>query len=165
MGAGLRGRPRKPTKLRLLEGNRGKRALPKDEPQPEACEPKLPATVKRDPVALAEWQRIASLTLLKHAAVLTLADGPMLEATSRAYSEYESADAALRGYGSETYSSITQGGGVIHRPYPEVAIRADAWRRWVAGLTHFGLSPATRGKVKTVGGDSGHGDEAEAFFK
>lgn len=30
----MRGRPRKPTALRILEGNRGKRPLPKDEPVP-----------------------------------------------------------------------------------------------------------------------------------
>ena len=28
--------------------------------------------------------------------------------------------------------------------------RADAWRRYVAGLAHFGLSPSSRGKVQVA---------------
>jgi len=162
-GGGLRGRPRKPTKLRLLEGNRGKRPLPKNEPDPESGEPDLPHAVRRNPVALGEWKRLASLAQMKRARVLTLADGPMLEATARAYAEYESAASFVEENG-ETYECPTKGGGIMIRKYPQVEIAADAWRRYVTGLTHFGLSPMTRGKVERIGDDEDNRDPAEGHF-
>jgi P27 family predicted phage terminase small subunit len=116
-------------------------------------------------VASAEWNRLVELTTLKHAQVLTIADGPMLEATSRAYAEYEAADKVIRDHGGGlTYESMTQGGGLMRRPLPEVAIRADGWRRWTAGLTHFGLSPATRGKVKRTDGEGEGKNPAASYF-
>jgi P27 family predicted phage terminase small subunit len=125
----------------------------------------MPPAVARDAVAVAEWVRLTELTQLKNAKVLTLADGPMLEATARAYAEYEAADLAIRADGGAlTYTSTVKGGGIISRPKPEAAIRSDAWKRWVAGLTHFGLTPATRGKVERVDDEPEQRDPAEDHF-
>ena len=41
----------------------------------------------------------------------------------------------------------------MHRPYPQVAIASDAWRRSMTMLTQFGLTPASRSKVSALGGD------------
>ena len=163
---GLRGRPLKPTAMHIVRGTKGtpgRRPLPPDEPKPQQGDPTKPETVKRDPVAGREWDRLVANTTLKHARVLTVQDGQMLEATARAYSEYEAADIALREHGGLTYESTTPSGGVIVRPRPEVTIRADAWRRWVSGLTHFGLSPATRPKVKAAK-DGESDDPAAEYF-
>ena len=51
-----RGRPPKPTALKILEGNRGKRALNTDEPKPKSGAPKCPSFLS--PEAKKEWRRI-----------------------------------------------------------------------------------------------------------
>ncbi len=51
-----RGRKPDPTKLKLLKGNPGKRAI-KNEPEPEVCIPDPPDHL--DDVAVGEWNRIA----------------------------------------------------------------------------------------------------------
>jgi phage terminase small subunit len=67
----MRGRPSKPTALKVLEGNPGKRPLPKAEVKPEiGAEPPPWLTA---PLARAEWERIAP-RLLK-LGLLTEIDG------------------------------------------------------------------------------------------
>ena len=44
------------------------------------------------------------------------------------------------------YRSETESGALV-RQHPALAVGAEAWRRWVMALAHFGLSPATRSKV------------------
>jgi len=55
----MRGRKPKPTKQKEAEGNPGKRRLNEDEPRFDATMPEPPEPVKNDPVALAEWERVA----------------------------------------------------------------------------------------------------------
>lgn len=142
---GLGGRPRKPTSLRIIDGNRGKRALPKKEPRPARGKPELPAHVKSDRFAAEEWRRLVELGSAPEFAVLTRADGPILEATVLAYSVFRVASLALaKGL---TYKCKTASGATMVRTHPEVAIASEAWRRYLTGLSHLGLSPATRGKV------------------
>ena len=55
----MRGRKPKPSKLKLIEGNRGKRPLPKKEPKPPISE-KCPLTPRwLCPEAKKEWKRLA----------------------------------------------------------------------------------------------------------
>jgi P27 family predicted phage terminase small subunit len=159
---GLSGRRPTPTTLKLVKGNPGRRALNKSEPKPRNGNPKKPDHLELLDFASTEWDRISKLTSLKHARVLTVADGPILEATCMAYARWRAAELAITEEGL-TYETTNQGGGVMIRKRPEVEIAADAWRRYVAGLTHFGLSPATRAKVQTVDEDEAK-DPAEGFF-
>ena len=64
------GRPRTPTAIRELQGNPGKRALPKNEPQFGLVLPPVPASLP--PVARDEWARVARI--LYNVRVLTSAD-------------------------------------------------------------------------------------------
>jgi|CXWL01.1.fsa_nt_gi P27 family predicted phage terminase small subunit len=155
-------RRRTPTQIRLVTGNPSKRPLPKGEPKPQSGAPPLPLHIGKNKTAAGEWRRICGLTQLKNANVLTIADGPMLEATVSAYATFRKANDEITKHGF-TYESVGQSGGIMHRQRPEVAIAADAWRRYVGGLTHFGLSPATRSKVQT-NDEQEDGDEAEGFF-
>lgn len=157
---GLSGRRPIPTALKLVKGNPGRRPLNKSEPKPRNGNPKKPGDLVE--LASLEWDRITRLTSLKHARVLTVADGPILEATCMAYAMWRQAEKALREEGL-TYETTNQSGGVMVRKRPEVEIVAEAWRRYVSGLTHFGLSPATRAKVQTVD-DNEATDPAEHFF-
>ena len=53
-----RGRKPKPTALKLLEGNPGKRPLNDKEPKPQKKAPSCPKWL--DPEAKKEWRRLAS---------------------------------------------------------------------------------------------------------
>lgn len=151
MAGGLRGRRAQPTALKIVRGNPGHRALPKDEPAPPEIDPPKPKHVHQDAVASEEWDRLLDLTTMKGCRVLTVADGPMLEATVMAYSLYRAALETMRSEGT-TFETTNSAGAIVIKIRPEVQIEKDAWRRYVNGLTHFGLSPATRSKVKTIEG-------------
>ncbi len=49
----------KPTKLKVLEGNLGKRPLPTNEPAPAMQQPKMPAELKLDAAAARTWKTLA----------------------------------------------------------------------------------------------------------
>lgn len=152
------GPQRQPTKLRVLRGNPSKRPLPKNEPEPREGEPKRPSGLSK--AASEEWSRLVELTLGMR--VLTEADGRMLEITARAYAEYDALAkiVAKEGY---TYETDTKNGHrVVARP--EVAMAADAWRRYERGLSHFGLSPSTRGKVQTVASEGDTPKKGARYF-
>ncbi len=60
----------KPTALKLLEGNPGKRPLPMNEPKPAPTAPKCPSWLHKD--AKKEWKRIS--TELERLGLLTQVD-------------------------------------------------------------------------------------------
>lgn len=138
---GRTGRARMPAWRAKLQGVRPSR-LNAREPEPGAARPRRPRHLKGH--ARGEWERLASLA--DSMRVLTLADGPMLEATCSAYSEYRSALEACE-TGGQYYEAKTASGAVMLRANPAAATAADAWRRYVVGLGHFGLSPLMRGRV------------------
>ena len=66
------GRRPKPTALKVLTGNPGKRAISKTEPTPEPGIPEMPTWLAAFPVAVAEWERES--VILGGMGVLTTAD-------------------------------------------------------------------------------------------
>jgi P27 family predicted phage terminase small subunit len=141
---GRTGRRPKPAALRLLQGER-RPSRTRAEPRPEAGRPPTPAHLKG--AAAAEWSRLAELTETMR--VLTVADGPILEATCAAYGEMRAAQRLLAREGA-VYNLKSKAGGMMRRKHPAADIAADAWRRYVQGLGHFGLSPSTRSKVSAL---------------
>jgi len=76
----MRGRRPKPTRLKVLTGNPGKRPMNTNEPKPEPTVPECPNEL--GPVARAEWDRLAAeLGKLK---ILTALDRAALAAYCRA---------------------------------------------------------------------------------
>lgn len=67
----MQGRKPKPSKLKLLEGNPGKRHVNK-EPEPQVGLPDMPAWLGEFPVAVEEWHREGNI--LAGMGVLTVAD-------------------------------------------------------------------------------------------
>jgi P27 family predicted phage terminase small subunit len=149
--------------MHIVNGNPGHRPLPEREPKPPEGLPTEPESVKRDQVASSEWERICALTVLKNARVITVQDGPILEATCSAYSLWREARDILLEKGL-TYETTNTTGGLVVKKRPEAEIEASAWTRYVGGLTHFGLSPASRGKVARIDDDEGK-SAAEAFLR
>ena len=85
------GPPPKPTALKLLEGNPGKRPLNKNEPKPEVKAPKCPKWLS--PGAKKEWRRIVPVLLRMR--VLTEADGTHLACWCQAVSRMIEAETQL----------------------------------------------------------------------
>ena len=94
--------------------------------------------------------------------VLTLADKLALENLCEAVADLRNARDALAARRDLVYKSTTMT-GVMHRPYPEVAMVADADRRVAMWLSRFGLTPSDRAKVTAA--DKIEEDPAEAFLR
>lgn len=134
----MRGRKPKPTALKLIAGNPGKRALPKDEPEYEAASV-LEAPAWMDEGAKAEWDRIApeleALGLLRKVGIQELG------AYCRAVSRLAKAEAIIAERGM-TFEAME--GPKVR---PEVAISSKCAEEIRKFGADFGLTPATSPRV------------------
>lgn len=182
---GRRGPPPKPTRLKVLQGNPGHRALNKDEPTPPAPPPggiKVPSWLKGKGRTF--WRQIQPI--LDEMGVMTTADPQALALLCDVLAEYVEARDLVRRYGM-TYESQTMNAhtkrvlnaeeepdededvfdpnamSVMIRPRPEVRIASDAWRRARAMMQEFGLTPSARTRVK--GDPKDEEDEFEQMMR
>lgn len=155
----MAGRRPKPTHLRVVAGNAGKRPLNKLEPKPRRELPSPPAHMSD--AARVAWGRLT--VILDRMGVLTEADAYALERLAELYAEMVALSEVIAAEG-RTYETVTETGSSIFRPRPEVAMLADADRRFRAYLIEFGLTPAARSKVKADGGDEEKANPAAAYF-
>lgn len=135
------GAPRKPTALKVLEGtNRKDRANP-DEPSPEIeaipCPEYLPA------LAAEEWNRI--VPELVELGLLSKIDKLGLEGYCFNYHRWRQAEEIIEEMG---LTMETPQGLEMQRP--EVSIGVQARKQMLEFLREFGLTPASRGKVKAT---------------
>ena len=93
---GCRGRKPKPTALKVLEGNPGKRPLNDHEPIPPKGELKCPSWLL--PEAKKEWKRLASS--LEAMGVLTMADLTAFAGYCQAYARWKEAEEFITQHGS-----------------------------------------------------------------
>jgi P27 family predicted phage terminase small subunit len=132
------GRPRKPTNLKVLEGNPGKRPLPENEPKPVPIAPPCPAHL--DSRAKKEWKRITPE--LEHLGLLTRIDMAALAAYCQAYSRWIEAEKMIRKHGMLVKN---QKGYPVVSPY--MAIINKSLEQMKSYLTEFGLTPASRSRI------------------
>lgn len=137
------GPPPKPTALKVVSGNAGKRKLNTKEPKPKAARPRCPAHLS--PKAKTAFKNLCQL--LEDMGVLTIADGMALELLCDAYSEWRDLDTLIKQEG-HTYKTIGTSGDQVIKGHPAVAMRADAWKRIKSMLAEFGLTAASRTKVQ-----------------
>lgn len=155
----MAGRRPTPTHLRLVKGNPGKRPVNKAEPKPRREIPSPPKHVSD--VGRVAWGRLT--VLLDQMGVLTQADAYALERLAELYAEIVALGETIAETG-RVYETITETGSKIFRPRPEVAMLADADRRFRAYLVEFGLTPAARSKVRASDGDDASIDPAAKYF-
>ncbi|GLQ31654.1 phage terminase small subunit P27 family [Litoribrevibacter albus] len=137
-------RPAKPTALKVVTGNAGKRPLNKNEPKPEVKRPKVPAHLS--PKAKTAFRGLCDL--LENMGVLTIADGVALELMCDAYAEWRDCRKVVEKEG-RTYQTTSMAGELVYKARPEVAMASDAWKRLKAMMGEFGLTPASRTKLQT----------------
>lgn len=153
----------KPTVLKLIEGNRNKRPLPKHEPKPPPGIPIPPPHL--DAIALAEWKSMA--VMLFDIGLLSLIDGAILAAYCVAFSRWRQAEEALAIMKAK--DKVTNGllikttnGNVIVSPLVGVANRA--MMMMIRCAEEFGMSPAARARIAAYPRDKETPDAAQSYF-
>lgn len=148
----MSGRP-KPTALKILTGNPGKRPLPENEPQPTGiptCPSHLNATAKR------EWTRVSRELLA--CGLLTSVDRAALSCYCVAWSRLVEAEKKIAATGLIVQSPA---GYPIVNPYVGIVNRQmDIIHKFIA---EFGLSPASRARI-SVNPDAKTGNKLEKFL-
>ncbi len=169
----MAGRKRKPTHMRLLEGNAGHRPINPNEPAPERGVPTCPSHLSKR--AKQTFRKLGKQ--LDAIGVITKADGLALELLVSAYDEYRDARDLIHEAAEEKkfegqtvemkdgliYRSLTAN-GIILRAHPANALATNAWRRVASMLAEFGLTPASRSKVSGAGSGEGE-DPLDAFLR
>ena len=133
-----KGRRPKPTSLRVIEGNPGKRKIANDEPKPLAGVPPMPDQLHGD--AAEEWERVAPL--LAKVKILTHADRAALACYCHAWGRWCEATKRMDKDGMVAETS----GGFSH-PSAWVAIAERASKEMRAYEGELGLTPAARSRL------------------
>ncbi len=152
----MRGPPKKPTAVKLIEGTFRRDRAPRREPRPVPGVPRRPRWL--DARGATKWRQLVAILGPMH--VVTVADGDALALAAEAFSRFLAARDAVRQFGT-VYSSATPAGGTIVRPRPECAMATSTWRDYLRALQEFGLTPAARARVEAR--DDG-GSETDRFL-
>lgn len=154
----MRGRKPKPSHLKVVTGNPGRRPMNEDEPKPKIQIPDPPPHLSAD--AKKAWPQVAQW--LFGMRVLTIVDAIALERLCETYAELLRAQRKLKR--GEYQKVVTKTGTKLER-HPAVAMVQDADRRLRAWLTEFGLTPSSRSRVKgEQKGGQGKVDPLEEYF-
>ena len=138
-----RGRKPKPTAIKELEGNPGRRPLNKNEPKPNKKAPRCPAWLEEE--AKREWKRMGKI--LEQLGLLTEMDMAAFAGYCQAYARWKEAE-----------EFITQHGTMIRTPngylqqVPQVSIAQQNLKIMQSFCTEFGLTPACRARIVAAGG-------------
>lgn len=156
------GRKPKPTALKLVAGNPGKRALNKKEPQLDLAEPTAPEFLNTD--AKVEWGRVVGT--LYRAGLMTELDRAVLAAYCQAYGRWAQAERALmRMADKDEFNRAlmvkTHNGTAMQNPLVGTANKAKA--DMVRYAIEFGMTPSARSKVNATP-ENNKEDQYKEFF-
>jgi P27 family predicted phage terminase small subunit len=134
----MRGRKPKPTRLKLIEGNPGKRPITGREPKPPSAQPTCPSHLS--PKAKAEWKRLAAS--LNGIGLLTMIDRAALAAYCQSWGRWVEAERKL----TETPPLLkTPAGYVQQSPWLTIANKErELMAKYMAEL---GLTPSSRSRL------------------
>jgi len=128
----------KPTALKILEGNPGKRPLNLNEPKPKPITPNCPRWLL--PEAKKEWKRV--VPELERLGLLTCVDGAALAGYCQSWARYVEAEKYLSSHSTafETQSGYMQ-------QVPQVSIAQKYLKICQSFMAEFGLTPSSRGRM------------------
>jgi P27 family predicted phage terminase small subunit len=137
----VKGRKPKPTALKKLAGNPGKRPLNGGEPRMPvpARTPRVPPYLSK--YAKKEWRRMVKMLL--NAGLYTEADQTALAMYCQAYGRWRQAEEELDKQNKLMYE--TDKG--YHHQSPLVSITARYWEQMRKMLAEFGLTPSSRSRM------------------
>ena len=136
----MAGRRPKPSRVKEIEGNAGKRPVNKNEPRPRLAIPDCPDHL--DELAKQEWNRIAPE--LFRLGLLTNIDRAGIAAYCQSWSRWVDAENNLKKFGTVIK---TPKGYPIQNPYLSIANAAvDQMRKFEI---EFGMTPSSRSRIDT----------------
>jgi len=141
-----RGQKAKPTALKILQGNPGKRKLNEEEPDFGVGAPPKPDWL--DEYAAEEWDRLSAI--LVTARVLTKGEIGVLAVACDAYGQLRQCKDYLKKKRSLTYATTLLSGEKMYRQYPEAIRRESARKQYLSALAELGLTPSSRTKIKRI---------------
>lgn len=143
----MKGRKPKPTALKIIQGNPGKRPLNKNEPKPKPIAPKCPAWLHKD--AKREWKRIAPE--LERLGLLSVVDMAALATYCESWAQYKEAIEFIHKNGT-VYPIKDEDGKVKYlQQVPQVSIANKALLNIRTLCAEFGLTPGSRGRMSLPG--------------
>lgn len=137
-----RGRKPKPTAIKELEGNPGKRQLNTNEPKPTGAAP-CPEWLEDD--AKTEWFRLSEQ--MERLGILTEVDMAAFAGYCQSYARWKAAE-----------EFITRHGAIVKTPsgywqqVPQVSIAQQYLKQMNKFCEQFGLTPASRSRIVTDSG-------------
>lgn len=133
-----RGRKPKPTALKTLEGNPGKRQLNVNEPKPLAKAPSCPKWL--DPEAKKEWRRLSKK--MEQIGILTEIDMAAFAGYCQAYARWKAAEEFISKHGA-----IVKTPSGYWQQVPQVSIAQQYLKDMQKLAEQFGLTPASRSRI------------------
>lgn len=140
------GRPPKPTAVKILEGNPGKRPLNQLEPIPPDALPSMPEYFNE--YAEECWMRTS--TVLYHMKLLTVADRDMMEAYCIAYATWREANEDIKKNGSVMQILHPNGEVKYEQVRPQVTIANKALDQMMKLAVQFGMTPSARSRLMVL---------------
>jgi len=146
MGNANSGARPKPTALKVLQGNPGKRRLPENEPKVTRADPSFdepPAEIAEDPVACAEWRRVAPM--LRLCGIVTDGERGSLLTLCQQWSRY-----------LEAHGKVRQLGMIVKKPSgipvvnPYLAVEQQAMMLCIRLWQELGLTPSARTRLSAI---------------
>lgn len=152
---------RKPTILKIIAGNPGKRPLNGDEPKPKLRIPTPPKWLSAE--ARAEWEYVA--TQLYEVGCLSGIDRGMLAAYCQAYGRWEQAERALAQAAENdpaTYGLVIETSNGNKMQNPLVGAANVAMAAVIKCAVEFGMSPSARSRIHAQAPEEA--DAAKQYF-
>ena len=152
-----RGRKPKPTELKILEGNPGKRPLNFKEPHPEKKMPGCPDWLEDE--AKNEWDRLA--VPLFNLGLLTELDMASFASYCQAYARWKEAEEFISKHGA-----IVKTKTGYWQQVPQVSISRANQAMMIKAAAEFGLTPTARSRLIAGAGlsDDDQVDEMELIL-
>ena len=150
-----RGRKPKPTAVKVLEGNPGKRSLNTGEPKPEKKAPRCPSWLEEE--AKKEWGGVGGG--VEQLGILTEIDMAAFAGYCQAYARWKEAE-----------EFISQHGTIVKTPsgywqqVPQVSIAQTYLKIMNKFCEQFGLTPSSRSRITANDGDDKQSDEMELLL-
>ena len=150
-----RGRKPKPTAVKQLEGNPGKRQLNANEPKPAARAPSCPNWLEDD--AKKEWRRLAKQ--MEQLGILTEVDMAAFAGYCQAYARWKEAEEFISRHGA-----IVKTPSGYWQQVPQVSIAQQYMKQMSKFCEQFGLTPASRSRIVTDRGNDSSDDAMEQLL-
>lgn len=150
-----RGRKPKPTAIKLVEGNPGKRPLNTNEPKPKSKAPSCPKWLEGE--AKKEWRRLAKQ--MEQLGILTEVDRAAFAGYCQAYARWKDAEEFISKHGA-----IVKTPSGYWQQVPQVSIAQQYLKQMSKLSEQFGLTPASRSRIVADSTQGDAGDEMESLL-